>query len=219
MPRVTEQYRASRRAEIIASAARLFSVNGFHATSMADIITGTGLSAGAVYIYFRSKEDLIAAVAETALTVADEAFAALLADGAAPSPEHALATMIHAISERITGDSGTGVDISRIGVQVWAEALRSPQLADRANEVYQRLRGHFAEVARRWQAVGKLPSDAVPNEVAAVMLGLAQGFVVQRLLVRGTDSEAYLAGARALLSTSFLGSPGAAIPVRSATAP
>jgi AcrR family transcriptional regulator len=202
MPRVSEQYRATRRAEIVAAAARLFSANGFHATSMADIISEAGLSAGAVYIYFRSKEDLIAAVAETALSAADEAFATLLADGAAPSPEHALTTMIHVITRRIAEDPGTGVDISRIGLQVWAEALRSPQLADRTDEVYQRLRGHFAEVARRWQAAGKLPAGAVPDEVGAAMLGLVQGFVLQRLLIRGTDPGTYLAGVRALLVSS-----------------
>src|SRR3954447_19578969 len=90
MPRVTEQYRASRRAEIVAAAARLFSVNGFHATSMADIISESGLSAGAVYRYFRSKEELIGYVAETALSTADETFDTLLADGGAPSPDEAI---------------------------------------------------------------------------------------------------------------------------------
>ncbi|MEH1164377.1 TetR/AcrR family transcriptional regulator [Micromonospora sp. CPCC 205539] len=207
MPRVSEQYRATRRAEIVAAAARLFARNGFHATSMADIISEAGLSAGAVYGYFRSKEDLIVAVAETALGAADEAFAALLADGAAPSPEQALATMIKVITGRIANDPATGVDISRIGVQVWAEALRSPQLADRADEVYQRLRGHFAEVARRWQAAGKLSADAVPDEVGAAMLGLAQGFVLQRLLIHGTHPDAYLSGVRALLSPNAAGLP------------
>jgi hypothetical protein len=87
-------------------------------------------------------------------------------------------------------------------VQVWAEALRSPQLAARADDVYRRLRGHFAEVARRWQAAGHIHADAEPEQVGAAMLGLVQGFVVQRLLLNGADADGYLAGVKALLSVS-----------------
>ncbi|WP_250037622.1 TetR/AcrR family transcriptional regulator [Paractinoplanes maris] len=199
MPRVSEQYRAGRRAEIVAGAARLFAANGFHATSMADIISECGLSAGAVYRYFSSKEELIAAVAETALNTADEVFQAMLADGAAPSPQDALAAIITTITEQIARDPVTGVDLTRVGVQVWAEALRNPVLAVRANEVYLRLRGHFAEVARRWQAAGNLPAEAVPEQVGAAMLSLVQGFVLQSLLIDDTDPGDYIAGVRWLL--------------------
>lgn len=211
MPRVTEEYRAGRRAEILAAAAQLFAANGFHATSMADIISAAGLSAGAVYRYFRSKEELIAAVAETALSAAEETFAALLADGAVPSPDKAVTAIIDTIIERFADDPVTGVDVTRIGVQVWAEALRNPDLAARAGDVYRRLRGHFAEVARRWQAAGRLPADAVPEQAGAAMLGLVQGFVLQRLLVGDTHADGYLAGVRALLSTT---SPAAAARAR-----
>lgn len=202
MPRVSQQYRAGRRLEIIAAAARLFATNGFHATSMADIIGECGLSAGAVYRYFRSKDELIGCVAETALVTADDAFQKLLADNAVPSPEQAVTAMIRAITGSIAHDPETGVDLTRIGVQVWAEALRNPELSARANEVYQRLRGYFAEVARRGQTAGTLPPDAVPEQMGATMLSLVQGFVLQRLLVIDTDTDGYLAGMGALLSTA-----------------
>ncbi|MBU2666315.1 TetR/AcrR family transcriptional regulator [Actinoplanes bogorensis] len=201
MPRVSEQYRADRRAEILGAAARLFAANGFHATSMADIIGEAGLSAGAVYRYFPSKEDLVAAVAETALSAADEVFAELLADNAAPSPAHAVSVLIEAITARLMNEPETGVDFTRIGVQVWAEALRSPALATRADAVYLRLRGHCAEVARRRQQAGLLPDDADPDHVGAAMLGLVQGFVLQHLLINGTTPAAYIAGLNALFPT------------------
>ncbi|MEU8239166.1 TetR/AcrR family transcriptional regulator [Actinoplanes missouriensis] len=197
MPRVTEQHRATRRAEIINAAARLFATNGFHATAMADIISDSGLSAGAVYRYFRSKEELIAAVAEEALTAADETFRGLLTDGAAPAPEHALAVIIETIDTRIGRHPGTGLDLTRIGVQVWAEALRSPDVALRVDQVYRRLRGNFAEIARR--RPGLAGTD--PEQVGAAMLALVQGYVLQRLLMTGTDTAGYLAGVTALLAT------------------
>ena len=200
MPRVTEQYLADRRAEILAAAARLFAGNGFHATSMAEIISESGLSAGAVYRYFRSKEELIGAVASVALSTADETFADLLADGATPSPAQAVTAIIEAISARLVGDPVIGVDVTRIGVQVWAEALRNPELAARAAAVYEELRSRFAEVARRGQAVGHVPADAVPGQVGATLLSLVQGFLLQHLLLPGTDPADYLAGVSALLA-------------------
>ncbi|HWS31372.1 MAG TPA: TetR/AcrR family transcriptional regulator [Actinoplanes sp.] len=202
MPRVSDQYRADRRTEILVAASRLFAVNGFHATSMADIISECGLSAGAVYRYFRSKEELIAAAAETALSAATETFQALLADDATPSPEQALTAIIETIDQRIATHRAGGADITRIGVQVWSEALRNPALAAQASTVYQRLRGNFAEVLRRWQAAGHTPEDLVPEQAGAAMLSLVQGFVLQRLLVEGTSTDAYLAGVRGLLSSA-----------------
>ncbi|MBM2622081.1 TetR/AcrR family transcriptional regulator [Actinoplanes sp. LDG1-06] len=214
MPRVSEQYRADRRAEILAAAARLFSANGFHATSMADIIGEAGLSAGAVYRYFPSKEDLIAAVAETALSAADEVFAQLLADDAAPAPAHAVTVLIKEITARLVNEPKTGVDFTRVGVQVWAEALRNPSLAARADSVYLRLRGQCAEIARRRQQLGLLPADTDPDHVGAAMLGLVQGFVLQHLLISGTEPAAYTAGINALFAETAGATEtvGAAVP-------
>ncbi|GIH19777.1 TetR/AcrR family transcriptional regulator [Rugosimonospora africana] len=200
MPRVTDEYRANRRAEILAAATRRFAHQGFHATSMADIISESGLSAGAVYRYFPSKEDLISAVAETTLSTADEVFARLLAGGATPSPEHVVTMMIDAIIGRVTNDPATGIDLTRVIMQVWAEALRNHELRIRVNDAYYRLRGHFAEVARRWQAAGNLPAGADPDSVGAAMLSLVQGFALQRLLVSDTTIDGYIGGVRALLA-------------------
>ena len=63
MPKVTDAHRESRREQILIAAWKCFSRNGFHSTSMADVIREAGLSAGAVYLYFRSKDEIIVAVA------------------------------------------------------------------------------------------------------------------------------------------------------------
>ena len=63
MPKVTEAYRDARRDEIAAAALRCFAAKGFHRTSMADIIAESGLSAGAIYGHYESKEALLSTVA------------------------------------------------------------------------------------------------------------------------------------------------------------
>lgn len=71
MPRVTDEHRANRRAQMVPAAVRCFERQGFHATSVADIVAESGLSAGSVYQYVRSKDEIIAAVSEAALAGAD----------------------------------------------------------------------------------------------------------------------------------------------------
>jgi len=56
MPRVSDEYMARRRGEILEAAKACFAREGFHATSMRDIYRECGLSPGAVYNHFASKE-------------------------------------------------------------------------------------------------------------------------------------------------------------------
>ncbi len=61
MPKVTEEYLDTRRQQIMAAAYRCFAKKGFHQATMRDIYAEAGLSAGAIYHYFRSKEEIIEA--------------------------------------------------------------------------------------------------------------------------------------------------------------
>jgi AcrR family transcriptional regulator len=64
MPRRSQEYRDARRQHILDAAKRCFVRNGFHETSMQDLFAEADLSAGAVYGYFASKDDVILAIAE-----------------------------------------------------------------------------------------------------------------------------------------------------------
>lgn len=55
---------AVRRAELINCAQGLFLTRGYERTTINDVISATGLSKGAFYHHFRSKEDLLEAIAE-----------------------------------------------------------------------------------------------------------------------------------------------------------
>lgn len=53
-----------RRMELVDAALRLFAEQGFRGTTIADIAAATGTAHGLVYHYFRSKEELLAAILE-----------------------------------------------------------------------------------------------------------------------------------------------------------
>ncbi len=58
MPKVTDEYKEKKRAEIIEFAMKCFAKKGYHATTVDDIVELSGTSKGSVYHYFKSKEEI-----------------------------------------------------------------------------------------------------------------------------------------------------------------
>ncbi|GGY61733.1 MULTISPECIES: TetR/AcrR family transcriptional regulator [Streptomyces] len=199
MPRLSEERREERRRHILTSAWSCFSRNGFHATSMDDVIAATGMSSSAVYRYFRSKDDLIDAAADEALTLVRDMFGRLLEQRPTPSPVEVLEAMTAEARER---GEGRPYDLTRIAIQAWGEALRDPDIEQRTRSFYLSVRDSIAELARRWRKEGTLPATADPEEVATVLMTLMPGLLVGRHLVAPVDAE-QLAHGLASLALAF----------------
>jgi AcrR family transcriptional regulator len=207
MPRVSQEHLDARRRQIVDAARRCFVRNGFHATSMQDVLAEAGLSAGAVYRYFPSKDDIIAAIADDALAKMSQAAREVL-DTDPPPPLPDVVGRIVATMERLDVTQ----DITTVAVQVWAEALRSPALAERVAGTIKDIRGLLARVVEDYQARGLVAPDVPAETVARLLAGLVPGFAVQRALLGDVDAEGFEAALRALLGgriTASSGSPAA----------
>jgi AcrR family transcriptional regulator len=197
MPKVTEEHRAARRQQIVDAGRRCVIEQGFHKTTMADVIRESGLSAGAVYGYFRSKDEIVAAIADQALSEVDAMFEQILDDPGGLTPERVLR---HALDYVVRmADAPTG-DVTRVALQVWAEAMRTESVLATARGKYRMLREHFADVARRGQADGTIRADVDPDHVGQALFGLVPGFILQRLILGDVTPESYAEGFTALLT-------------------
>jgi AcrR family transcriptional regulator len=58
MPKISEERKAERREQILAGARRAFSEHGYEGATVARLEEATGLSRGAIFNYFPSKEDV-----------------------------------------------------------------------------------------------------------------------------------------------------------------
>ncbi|WP_156689859.1 TetR/AcrR family transcriptional regulator [Mycobacterium sp. Marseille-P9652] len=123
MPKVSEEYRANRRAHILAAARRCFVRDGFHGTSMQDLVNEAGISSGAVYRYFPSKDAVIEAIAADNLEQVVSVIRQSVADGL--PAEAAIAAVLEFVTERHAEDG-----FAAIALLVWTEALRNPALAE-----------------------------------------------------------------------------------------
>ncbi|MGY1821669.1 TetR/AcrR family transcriptional regulator [Geodermatophilus sp. SYSU D00079] len=202
MPRVSEDHLAARREQILDAAIVRFAENGFQATGMAEVIAESGLSAGAVYRYFASKDDLVRAIVDRVMGEAVRRFDQWLAESDEPDPAEAVAAAVDLVA---TVAASRPVDVTRVAVQAWAEALRNPAVHDVARGAYTGIRGRLQEVAVRAQRAGRLSHDADPHQVGAAMFSLALGFLLQRLLLGDVPAPAYADGVRALLGGGSAG--------------
>ncbi len=196
MPRVTEEHRQARREQILDAAVATFAAQGFQATGMAEVIATSGLSAGAVYRYFASKDELIEAIVNRVLDEAAGRIEQQFADEAPLDPARAVGLVVGTVVR--IAERGP-VDVSRLAVQAWGEALRNPAIATVADRAYRRLRAVFAAELQREQDEGRLPATLDVPTASAVMLSLVLGFVVQRLLIGDVEPGSYAAAVAGLV--------------------
>jgi AcrR family transcriptional regulator len=197
VPRVSEEHLHARREQIVDAAVVRFAENGFQATGMAEVIAESGLSAGAVYRYFASKDELIRAIVDRVMAEAAGRFDQWLAASDDTDPAEAVAAAVDLVTTVATRGP---VDMTRVAVQAWAEALRNPTIHDVARDAYTSIRGRLQELAVRARQAGRLPADADPQQVGAAMFSLVVGFLLQRLLLGDVPAPAYGDAVRALLT-------------------
>jgi AcrR family transcriptional regulator len=175
MPKVSPQYRDERRAQILAAARRCFVRDGFHETSMQDLVREAGMSSGAVYRYFDSKDAMIVAIAEENLdevvTIVRES-----AQNRRGNVGAALASALEFVGAR-HADDGFGA----IALLVWSEALRDSALAARLQESFDAAGEALAEIARASSPTGTEPA---PEDLANVLLCVLPGYLLQ-VTIRG----------------------------------
>jgi AcrR family transcriptional regulator len=64
MPKVVAEYKEQAKSRIVDAAQQVFSQKGYHETTMEDVGKTLGVSKGALYLYFKSKEELFKAIVE-----------------------------------------------------------------------------------------------------------------------------------------------------------
>ncbi|MFE2282404.1 TetR/AcrR family transcriptional regulator [Streptomyces sp. NPDC059454] len=201
MARVSQEHLDARRRQILDGAASCFARNGFHATSMQDVLKETDLSAGAVYRYFRGKDELIAAIVTEVLDTVRDILERAVRESPPPTPDVLVPRALAWMREQrpATLDDGEWM-FPRLMIQVWTETTRSPELAAVLGDGYQKVRTTWGKIAESYQAAGLMPADTDTDAVARAMIALVQGFAAQMALFGGISEQTLGEGLRALMT-------------------
>lgn len=203
MPKVSAAHREARRQQILAAARACFARRGFHQTTMQDICRTSELSAGAVYRYFPSKDDIIEALCDDHTGDMAALFAELTA-------RDSWWDMLGYLEEDIRPllDGGNPYKDIALDVEVWGEALRNPRAGAVVRHTLAMQRELVARIVRHAAARGDLPPDTDGDAVARAAVAVLSGLMLQHALEPEADLAPALAVARAMLAA--LGGSGQA---------
>jgi AcrR family transcriptional regulator len=193
VPKVSDAHRASRRRQVLDAATVCFAREGFHRTTMHDIVREAELSPGAVYGYFAGKGEIIEAIAAERHERERERIRALRGRPAAE--------VLRALARDFLGALAQPDERRRrrVGVQIWAEALRDPRVLRLVRRGVDEPLRLLAEVIGELQRQGELPAALDPEAAARVLIALFHGFVLQQSWDPRVDVAAFLGVVEAVI--------------------
>jgi TetR/AcrR family transcriptional regulator, transcriptional repressor of aconitase len=187
VPKVSQSYLDARRAQILDAAVVCFSREGFHQTTMKDIVKQSKLSPGAIYNYFESKEQIIEAIAKER-----HAKERLLLTEARKNSN--IASVLERIRDAFFGELRDPNERlrKRVSIQMWAEAQRNPRILKIVRRGVDGPRKLLSAIISDAQRKGEISIEVDPNAAARFMIAAFQGFVLQMEWDRKINEQPYL---------------------------
>jgi AcrR family transcriptional regulator len=176
VPRVSAEHEQQVRDRIVEAAVRVFGEKGYHRSTVADVVRASGLSVGAIYTYFPSKEALFLQTCDLISGRSLEELAVRLAP-LATTPERLAAALEYYVEtiDEFEGKPGQ-VTLVRAWAEADDEAVRG-MLARRR----ERLVGAAQLLLQEGIARGDLPSWLDVDAFARAFTGLLDGLLLQRI--------------------------------------
>jgi TetR/AcrR family transcriptional regulator, repressor for uid operon len=190
MPKLKPATQRARREHILDAAEVCFARSGFHRTTMQDICKEALISPGALYVYFASKEDLIAGISERDRADFQERFAEL---SAAPDFMQALASLgEHYFEEEPAYKRAMCIEIG-------LESTRNPKVGEIYRAVDRYVEDCFAKLFARLAAEGRIAPELDIPTVAKVFSVIGDGLFFRCAVDPDFDAKRVIPGVMSLV--------------------
>jgi len=183
MPKLSPDTQRARREHILDASELCFARAGFHRCTMQDICKEAGVSPGALYLYFDSKEDLIAGIAERDRAQFQSRFANL-----ADAPDFLEALSILGEQYFVEEPSERRLMCIEIGV----EATRNEKVAEIYHSVDKFVLQSFEILFARLKEEGRIAPDEDIPTLAKLFALIGDGMVWRRAVDPNFDAGALL---------------------------
>ena len=198
---------ATRRAEILSAAERIFDAHGYAATTMDAVAGAAGISKGSLYNYFSNKQDLFKQVFVEAVSGDEQQIERLTVERLPATRK--LERLLDVWSSRLNHYKRIG----RLVLEFWATAAREGRDGEFA--------GWFSEQNARWQAriegivtqgieAGEFRAELDPSIAAALIHAMIDGITIQ--VITGSDlrtDEEFFAGLKRAILIALTAAPAA----------
>ena len=159
---------------------------------MRDIYRECGLSPGAVYNHFASKDEIVRALGEERLR---EALSRREALELIEDPIEALRLLAAGTREELMREEDLLLDLQLAG-----EALRNESIAEVSRQAFDATLETVVGLIGRAQRTGHLDQGVDADALARVLIGVFQGVVVQTAIGAPPERERHIEALRALLA-------------------
>jgi AcrR family transcriptional regulator len=173
VPKISAAHEQQRRDQILTAAMACFARQGYHATAMDDVVRESGLSVGAIYTYFSSKEDLFLALAD-ARSEQTLAYMSELFRRPGPMADKSREA-IDFFFQHLSDDF---VPLARMGVEFLSEAAKSERIKQRQQRRFETVRQFYCWLLREAQQHGDVNPEVDVEAAAELMMALNEGILI-----------------------------------------
>ncbi len=194
MPRLTDAHFEARRRQILEATFRCLAEKGYSRMTMREIAAEAGIGVGTLYLYFKSKDEIVRALGDEARVRTDAHLAEQFPDG---GPIELLNSIFGSV---ISGLDEPGQRESfRVDVQVWAEALHHESLRELFRSNLAARIGQVSTLIVAAQKEGSLPEKADPERLARIFMAILMGLELQKAMEPDYAMQSLVDSMRALL--------------------
>lgn len=201
MPKLKPDTQRARREHILDAAEICFARAGFHRCTMQDICREAGVSPGALYVYFPSKEDLIAGIAER-----DRAKLAGQLSQLANAPD--LMAALGGLGEHYTVEEPPHKRV--LCLEIGLEATRNKVVGEIFRSVDGFVLNSFEQLMARAQAEGKIALVHDSRTTAELIALIGDGMFWRRAVDPSFDAKKLMPAVMQLIGTLINPIPGPA---------
>ncbi|MCE9644841.1 MAG: TetR/AcrR family transcriptional regulator [Chloroflexi bacterium] len=161
------------RSKILSSAIKLFSTHGYNAASVDDLCRDAGISKGAFYHHFKTKQDLFLALLDGWLQTIDNAIEA--------SKELTAPETFMRITEAFPYIFETAGEGLPMFLEFWLQASRDEKIWQASIKPYHRYHKHFTALIKKGVDEGSFV-EVDPELTSRMIVSTAMGLLLQSLM-------------------------------------
>lgn len=169
---------------------------GFHRTTIQDVAAEAGMSPGNLYRYFRSKDAIVAGLAERDRARVTTDFSQLI------DAEDFMASFATLARKHFEDEPR---ERAVLCLEIWAEATRNETFAALTRDFDCDVIGRMTALFRQAQERGAIAASVDPGAAAVVVATLANGLFVRRAITPNFEAEREVGYLLAVIEAAFAG--------------
>jgi AcrR family transcriptional regulator len=183
MPRVTAAHEQAVRKRIVDAAILIFGEMGYQRATIQDVVRASGLSVGAVYSHFRSKEELFVVACQCQMEEQKVELRLRMAE-LSPLSDRLRSAVDYAVASGMEDSNERS-----FRAHSWTQAAESPELRQILRDRHTEMVAFSRLVLQEAVVRGELPGWIDADRIASAFVTLIDGFVVRAIEAADLSAE------------------------------